>query len=194
MRKVCVLAILGLVLLGMFASASQAQKSSEKEFRPALLVIDVQNEYLPYMDDEDKEFALMVINAVISLFREHELPVVRVYHTEPGYGPEPGAEGFEFPASVSIEESDPKVVKNYPSAFTKTDLEKMLRDRECNTLFLCGLSAVGCVLATYHGAIDRDFDVFMVKNGLMSHNASYTDFVEEICETVSYKTLTVMLR
>ncbi|KPJ61700.1 MAG: hypothetical protein AMJ46_00115 [Latescibacteria bacterium DG_63] len=146
------------------------------------------------MADEEKEYALYMINAVISLFREHDLPVVRVYHTDPESGPAPDSEGFQFPSSVNIEDGDPKIIKNYPNAFTKTDLETILRDMECNTLFLCGLSAVGCVLATYNGAIDRDFDVFLVKNALMSHNARYTDFVEQIFDTVSYKTLTVMLR
>jgi len=194
MRRICLLVVLGLVLLGVFSCAYGAEEKVERNLKPALLVIDIQNEYLPYMADEEKEYALYMINAVISLFREHDLPVVRVYHTDPESGPAPDSEGFQFPSSVNIEDGDPKIIKNYPNAFTKTDLETILRDMECNTLFLCGLSAVGCVLATYNGAIDRDFDVFLVKNALMSHNARYTDFVEQIFDTVSYKTLTVMLR
>lgn len=196
MRKACLLVTLGVVLLSALAYAGGSEKrEKEKEgMKPALLVIDIQNEYLPYMVEEGKDYALMVINAAISLFREHDLPIIRVYHTEPDYGPAPGSEGFEFPSSTAIEDGDPKIVKNYASAFKKTELEDVLRDLECNTLFLCGLSATGCVLATYHGAVDSDFDVFMIKNALMSQNATHTDFIEDICETVSYKTLTVMLK
>lgn len=85
------------------------------------------------------------------------------------------------------------IVKNYPSAFKNTELEGLLREKECNTLFLCGLSAVGCVLATYHGAMERDYDVFMIKNALMSHKAQYTDFVEDVFDTVNWKTVQFML-
>jgi nicotinamidase-related amidase len=193
-RKIVLMATLGVLLFGVFSVACGMEEPDENKLRPALLVIDIQNEYLPYMAEEDKEYALQMINAVIALFRERDLPVVRVYHSNPEYGPAPDSEAFQFPSSIKIQEADPKIVKNYPSAFTKTDLETVLRDLECNTLFLCGLSAVGCVLATYYGAIDRDFDVFMVKHALMSHNARYTDFVEDISDTVGYKSLEVMLR
>jgi nicotinamidase-related amidase len=194
MRKAHLTVVLGLMLLCTCSFAHAADGTDEESFKPVLLVIDIQNEYLPYMAEEDKEIGLQVINAVIALFRERDLPVVNVYHTDPEYGPAPDSEGFQFPASISIQDGDARIVKNHPSAFTKTELESVLRDMEGNTLFLCGLSAVGCVLATYYGAMDRDFDVFLVKNALMSHNARYTDSVEEIFDTVSYKSLKLMLK
>ena len=92
-----------------------------------------------------------------------------------------------------IQDDDPMIVKNFPNAFKKTELDEMLSDMKSNTLFLCGLSAVGCVLATYHGAMDRDYNVFMFKDALISHNSRYTDFVEEVFETVSWKAVEVML-
>ena len=55
------------------------------------------------------------------------------------------------------------------------------------------MSAVGCVLATYYSALDLDYNVFMVRNALLSHNSTYTKFIEEIFDTVSYKTIKVML-
>lgn len=67
------------------------------------------------------------------------------------------------------------------------------RERGCKTLFLCGLSAVGCVLATYHGAMDLDFNAFMIKDALMSHNSSYTDFVEDIFNAVGMQAIALML-
>jgi len=161
--------------------------------KPVLVIIDIQNKYLPYMDDADKKMGLEVINWAIWLFREHGYPVVRVYHTDPKWGPEPGTEDFEFPSSINITDEDPKVIKNYANAFNKTNLEEVIREKEGNTLFLCGFSAVGCVLATYNGAQDRDFNVFMVKDALLSHNATYTNFVEEAFETVSVSTMKVML-
>jgi len=52
-------------------------------------------------------------------------------------------------------------------------------------VFLVGLSAVGCVLATYHGADDLDYKVFMVKHALISHDAALTKSVYDICANIS---------
>ena len=177
----------------LFAQTDVPRKPPAKEMKPALIVIDIQERYLPMMAQDEKDHALRMINGAIWLFRQDNLPVIRVYHSDPQFGPKPGDEDFEFPSSVIIDDKDPKVVKNYPSAFTKTDLEKILRDKGINTVFLCGLSAVGCVLATYYGAMDRGFEVFMIKNAITSHNAEYTDVIEDITEIVSFKNLQFML-
>lgn len=177
----------------LFAQTDMPRKPMKRDMKPALIVIDIQDRYLPMMAEEEKDMALKMINGAIWLFRQHDLPVIRVYHSDPQFGASPGEEGFEFPTSVIIKDDDPKVIKNYPSSFTKTDLDKILEDKNVNTVFLCGLSAVGCVLATYYGAMDRGFEVFMVKNAIMSHKVEYTDVVKEITETVSFKTLQFML-
>ena len=60
-------------------------------------------------------------------------------------------------------------------------------------MFLCGLSAVGCVLATYHGAMELDYDTFMVKDALISHDNALTKSVQEICRTIDYWPLKLLL-
>lgn len=193
MKKTTWILALLLALPAFATAAGEEAAKPAKKMKPALLVIDVQNEFLPYMAEQDKKFGLEMINAAIALFRSHNLPVIRVYHTDPGWGPAPGSAGFEFPATVAVKPEDAKIVKNFPSAFKKTELEKLLRETDRNTLFLCGLSATGCVLATYRGADDLDYDVFMVKDALISHNAAYTDVIEDIYDSVTYKTLKTML-
>ncbi len=166
----------------------------DNEIRPALVVIDIQDIYLSMMDERGKDIVLWMINENMKDFRQQGFPVILVYHTDPRYGPEPGSEEFKFHSSIEINEKDLKIIKNYPNAFKKTDLEKVLREKGCNTLFLCGLSAVGCVLATYFGANDLDFNVFMIKDALISHNATYTKFVEDICETVGPNAMGLILQ
>ncbi|MCU0610437.1 MAG: isochorismatase family protein [Candidatus Eisenbacteria bacterium] len=164
------------------------------KLKPALLVIDIQNEFLNYVPERDRGVGLWMINATIALFREYGFPVVRVYHTDPQRGPAPGTEPFEFPAGVAVRPDDPRIIKNYPNAFKKTELEKLLRDMECNTVFVTGLSAVMCALATYHAAKDLEFSTFMVKDAIMSHNSAYTGYVEQISDTVGYSALQLMLK
>lgn len=193
MKKVHLVVMIALTLLVAFTRSNGQERQAKKQMKPVLLVIDIQNEYLPLIPEDEKKLGLRMINGAIWLFRQHDLPVIRVYHTNPQYGPDPNTEAFEFPSSVIIKPEDPKIVKNYPSAFKKTELEKLLREKECNTLFLCGLSAVGCVMATYHSGLDLDYNVFMIKDAIMSHNSAYTDFVEEILNTVNFTTLQFIL-
>lgn len=184
-----------LLILFLMATSIFAQKAEpeKQQVKPALLVIDIQNEYLKYMSEDDKKWGMEIINGAIYMFRQHNLPIIRVYHTDPKWGPQPDAEPFEFPKSVIIKDDDPKVIKNFPSAFQKTDLDKILKEKGCNTLYLCGLSAIGCVLATYFGGMERDYKVFMIKEGIISHNSDYTRVIKDVCETVSFETMVFML-
>jgi nicotinamidase-related amidase len=187
------LLILSLLLMVNFLTTKAQEAIKDQEMKPALLVIDIQNSFLDYMSDE-KKLAMEMINAAIYTFRQMKLPIIRVYHTNPGWGPEPGTEAFEYPKSVVILDDDLKVIKNYPSAFIKTDLDKILKEKGCNTLFLCGLSATGCVLATYHGALEREYKPFMIKEAIISNNAQYTNVIKDICSSVDFDTMSIMLQ
>jgi nicotinamidase-related amidase len=165
----------------------------KNKVKPALLVIDIQNTYLKYIPDKDKEAALNKINSYIESFRKYDCPVIRIYHYSKDHGPEKGTKEFEFPESVQIKPHDPIVIKIYPDAFNKTDLDKVLRDMGCNTLFLCGLSAVGCVLATWLGAFNHDYKAFLIKDAIMSHNKEYTNNIEIMFEAVGNDVIQLIL-
>jgi len=179
--------------LGLTLAFSAVPQPRQSEVKPALLVIDIQNEFLPSMAEQDRKSGLEMINTYIALFRMYDLPIIRIYHTDPQEGPKPDTEAFEFPKTMMIRESDPKIIKNFGNAFKKTDLEKLLKEKGVNTLFLCGLSATACVLATYHGGLDLDFNTFMLKGALISGNADSTKAVHEICRTISPSALRLLL-
>ena len=190
------LIIILLIVTVSFPLLSQDKKDEAQvipEMKPALVIIDIQNKFLPYMSsDQDK--ALEMINWAIYVAREYKIPVIRIYHTDPNLGPKPGTEEFEFPESIKINEDDPKVIKNYGDGFKKTDLDKILTEKGINTLFLCGLSATGCVLATYHGAKNLEYDVFMLQDAIISSDQQLTKSVEKICESVSLDTFNFMMK
>lgn len=129
------------------------------------------------------------INGAIATFREKDLPIIVVYHTDKGAGPEPGSKAFEFHPSINITAKDTKVVKNYPNAFNRTELETMLREQGCDTVFLAGLSGTGCVLATYIGAIDRDITPYLVRDAVAASREDLVRFAEEICDTLSLQAI-----
>lgn len=161
-------------------------KPKKENINPALLIIDVQNRYLPSITQRDKELAFFFINLLIELFRKHNMPIIRIYHHNKENGPKPNTEEFEFPSSISIKAEDTQIIKTYSDSFNNTNLKEILNKMGSNTLFLCGQSAVGCVLATRTGAQNNDFKAFIVKDAIMSHNSEYTKNVETMFDAVSY--------
>jgi nicotinamidase-related amidase len=190
--KTKLLPFLFMLLLGSIALSSAGQKPAAP-VKPALLVIDIQNAFLPMVPEAEREKAMANIGYYIAMFRKHGFPVVLVYHHGEEYGVNPGTELFEFPGTVPIEPDDPKIIKTYADGFNKTDLDKVLRELGCNTLFLTGLSAVGCVLATYMGAMNHDYKAFLVKDAIMSHNSDYTSDIETIFSAVSPDVIELVL-
>lgn len=193
MMRRMIFTALAILILSSGVIAAEDEASPATKGKPALVVMDIQNAYLPMMDDEGKEQALYYVNYAISKFRERDHPVIVVYHTDPERGPEPGTEPFEFPEEITINDDDIKVVKNFPSAFKQTDLEEILRREECDTVFLVGLSAVGCVLYTYFDSERLDFRTFMIEGALLSHDTKLTHSVEEITGAVRIGNLEYML-
>jgi nicotinamidase-related amidase len=182
--KALLLVFVSSVFLTVWTLPNAGEERERLELKPVLLVIDVQNILIPQMSEEDKNSALQKINESIALFCEFGHPVIGVYHSDPNLDPEPNTEPSEFPDSIAVTDDDLEVVKNHARAFTKTELERILRENGRNTVFLCGLGATGCVLATYFGAQDREFMALMIEGALLNHDASYTKVIEDICSSM----------
>jgi nicotinamidase-related amidase len=193
MKKISIIFVLLSLFIQMNSFAQDKKEPVKTQIKPALLVIDIQNVYLTMVPEREKEVAMYYIENLIALFRSHGYPVIRIYHHDKESGPEPGTELFEFPSTVPIKTDDPKVIKTYGDGFNKTDLDKILKEKGCNTVFLCGLSAVGCVLATWIGAQNHDYKAFMIKDALMSHNSDYTNQVEDMFDAVGYEMVKLLL-
>ncbi len=191
-RKTAIAVLAALVLIPGVAAA-EGDSSPTAKGKPALVVMDIQNAYLPMMDDEGKERALKYVNYAIAAFRERGLPIIVVQHTDPARGPAPGTEGFEFAEEIQLADDDIRVVKNHPSAFVETELEQILRREGCDTAFLVGLSAVGCVLRTYFDSERLGFRTFMIEGALLSHDTGLTHSVEEITGAVRIGNLEYMI-
>ena len=163
--------------------------------RPALLVIDVQNEFFDINQacSNSLKSAIEYINAAIDLFREKNLPIIVIQHKDDDQGLVPGKPGFDVPKSVKLKSQDVRIVKTYGNSFTKTGLAEKLRELQVDTVIVSGFCAEYCVLSTYRGAQDFDFTPIMLKGSLASENAEHIRFVEEITEIISYGALKTLL-
>ena len=193
MKKITLILSCLVILSTMVFSQENEEKESNTKMKPALMVIDVQKEYMPMMSKGDQDLAIEMMNWTIYIFRKFDLPVIRVYHTHPEWGPSEDSPNFQFHDSLKVLPEDPMVIKSYPSSFTKTNLDEMLQEMGINTLFLCGLSSVGCVLSTYTDAASHDYNAFLVKDALLSHKEKYTDNIEEILNAMDLETINFMI-
>lgn len=163
--------------------------------KPALLVIDVQNEFfnLNQACSDSLKAAIEYINAAIGFFRKKNLPIVVIQHKSEEEGLVPGKSGFDVPQSVKLESQDMHVVKTYGNSFIKTGLTEKLRELGVDTVIVTGFCAEYCVLSTYRGAQDCDFTPIILRGSLASDNAEHIRFVEEITETISLGALKTLL-
>ena len=163
--------------------------------KPALLVIDVQNEFfnLNQACSDSLKAAIEYINAAIGLFRKKNLPIVVIQHKSEEEGLVPGKSGFDVPQSVKLEPQDMHIVKAYGNSFTKTGLAEKLRELGVDTVIVTGFCAEYCVLSTYKGAQDCDLTPIILRGSLASDNAEHIRFVEEITETISLGALKTLL-
>lgn len=166
--------------------------------KPALFVMDIQNIWL-YEHDSNQELRrsverrLDLMNEVIDLFRSKKLPIIVGYTVDEEIGLLPGTKSFEVPRGVRIRKTDLRVTKRHASAFGNPELGAMLRKEGCDALLIVGLSASGCVLATYFGALDCEVRPYLIKGGVASHNEEHVKFAEEICDTLSLEELRSIL-
>jgi nicotinamidase-related amidase len=166
--------------------------------RPALFVQDIQNFWLYEPDSnqalrESVEKRLGVMNEAIAWFRKRKLPIIVGYTVEEEHGLTPGTESFEVPKTVKIEETDIRVTKLHSNAFANPELGTILRREGCDSMAIVGLSASGCVLATYFSAPDYGIRAFLIKGGVASHDEEHVRFAEDICETIALEALDNMV-
>lgn len=163
--------------------------------KPALLVIDVQNDFFNITQacTDSLKSAIDYINEAIALFRKKNLPIIVVQHKSTERKLVPGQPGFDVHKSVKLKPEDMRIVKTYGNSFTRTGLAEKLRALGVDTLIVTGFCAEYCVLSTYRGAQDFDFTPIILKGSLASDNAEHIRFVEEITETISYGALKAFL-
>ncbi|MPW16176.1 isochorismatase family protein [Paraburkholderia sp. CNPSo 3157] len=126
--------------------------------RRALIVIDVQNEYvtgdLP-IEYPDVQTSLANIGRAIDAARAARIPVVVVQNLTPPGAPifERGSDGAALHPVVASRERDHFIEKALPSAFTNTDLADWLTAHDIDTLTVVGYMTHNCDASTINHAL-----------------------------------------
>ena len=153
----------------------------------ALLVVDVQNDFLPggALGITGGDGIVAPINRVLAAWRERRLPVFLSRDWHPARhcsfaaqgGPWPvhcvaGTRGAEFAAALAIAPDDvviskaTRADKDAYSALDGTPLAEALRSRGVRRLFIAGLATDYCVRATGRDARAAGLDVVVLKDAV----------------------------
>lgn len=158
-------------------------------------MVDAQNVWPEFSEGLKRSVAehLGNMTQAISIFRSAGAPVIFTYHSLSAKGIVPGTKEYELFPSIDVKATDGKVVKTYANAFNKTELERIVRDRGCDTVILIGLSAMHCVHATYLGAYDHDLVPYLGRGAVAGPDEESVQLAEKICDTLSLRAISQIL-
>lgn len=130
----------------------------------AVVVIDLQNEYLPTGKLPLTGIDAAVANAakVIADARAKGVPVIHVRHEfanneVPAFVP--GTDGVKIQDAVAPQDGEPVVLKNYPNAFRETELKRLLDERGIEQVTFVGAMSHMCIDAAVRAAADQGYAV-----------------------------------
>jgi nicotinamidase-related amidase len=133
----------------------------------AVVVVDLQNEYLPTGKLPLHELDVAVENAakVIQNARAKGEPVIHIRHEQPG-APffVPGSQGVEIIPAVAPKQGETVIVKNHPNSFRDTELKKVLDDAGVDQVVIVGAMSHMCIAATGRAATDFGYDTTIVED------------------------------
>jgi nicotinamidase-related amidase len=130
--------------------------------KPALIIIDIQNDYFPggKMELEGSPEAGEQAAHLLERFRAKGLPLVHIQHVSNRPGATfflPATEGVNIHASVAPHAGETVLQKNFPNSFRGTTLLEHLRALGTDHLVIAGMMTHMCVDATTRAAFDLGF-------------------------------------
>ncbi len=175
----------------------------------ALLIVDVQNDFLPggSLAVKEGEKIIPPLNKLISIFSQLNLPIYasRDWHPknhcsfqEQG-GPWPAhciaeTEGSQFAPGLNIPDNTIIISKAQTqeedaySAFQNTSLKNNLLEKNIKRVFICGLATDYCVLNTVKDALQHKFSVVLLKDAIQAVNVNPGDGPQALSEMESLGT------
>jgi len=167
----------------LLCSASVASAVPQiKNSNCALMVIDMQNDFsdsagkMPANKQELNKI-IPIINNVYRVFKQNDKPSVVILNewTNPlrgmffGFAGKKGTWGGAFNKKI-IMPNGITFSKNTPSAFSNKELVEFLKNNKITTLYVAGVKADQCVLATLKDGKKRGYTMCAIVDGIAADN------------------------
>lgn len=146
--------------------------------QPALILVDIQNDYFPGGRFELVGIEKAAENAqhLLQQFRSKQAPIFHIQHltTHPGATFFlPGTPGVETHVSVAPSATETLIPKHFPSSFRETSLLEQLQAAAITDLVFCGAMSHMCIDATVRLAFDLGFNCTVIADACATRDLEY---------------------
>lgn len=146
--------------------------------RTALIVVDIQNDYLPggAWPLVDVEAAARQAARLLADARAAGDLVVHIRHeflTDEAPFFRPGSYGAQLHSSVANLPGEQVVLKNYINSFRETDLKLILDANATEQLVVCGNMSHMCIDAITRAAVDYGYPVTVIHDACASRDLEF---------------------
>jgi len=137
----------------------------------ALVVVDVQVGVMAQAWDAER--IVGNVERAVARAREQQVPVVWVQHSSDEL--KHGTPEWQWVPQLQAAPGEPLIHKHFNSAFKDTTLEAELAKRGVSHIVLAGASSNWCIRATAYGALDRGYDLTLVKDAHSTESMQMDD-------------------
>ena len=127
---------------------------------PVLLVVDVQVGVM--RDAWDSPRVIRNVRRTVERARAESVPVLWIQHSDDDL-PQ-GSKQWQLVPELVPAQGEPLLHKHFNSSFEQTTLEEVLARLGATHLVLAGAATNWCIRATAYGALDRGYDVTLIKD------------------------------
>ena len=158
---------------------------------PALLIIDVQESTTGEVASNESlinqaDTLISEINKLIATCEYSNVPVIFITHeiTNPlinflDNSSARGSMGTEIDKRLNASDH-PHFFKRKLDAFSNSDFESFLLENKINTLYISGLDAKYCINNTVLGALNREYNVILLTNTIISAEPTLCDSIFQV--------------
>ncbi len=136
-----------------------------------LLVVDAQVGVM--QETWDAERIIHNIGRAVEKARAGGVPVIWVQHADQELLH--GSPAWQLAPALSPAEGELHIHKQYNSSFEETTLEETLADLGAAHVVLAGAATNWCVRATAYGALDRGYDLTLLKDAHTTETVEFAD-------------------
>jgi nicotinamidase-related amidase len=147
---------------------------------PALIVIDIQNDYFPggRMELVGSDEASAQAHKLLDHFRATARPTFHIQHISLSKTATfflPDSEGAKIHSSIAPLTGETVIVKHFPNSFRETTLLNQLKALNIDNVIITGMMTHMCVDATSRAAGDFGFKVTVVADACATCALTYGD-------------------
>jgi len=148
--------------------------------KKALLVVDVQVGVMRECWDATRVIGNIV--RAIEQARSNGVPVIWVQHGDDELVP--NSPDWQLVPELIPVQGETRIYKKYNSSFEETSLEEELSRLGISHILLAGAATNWCIRATAYGALDRGYDVTLIKDAHTTDTMESENGIKIDAETV----------